>query len=163
MAFVSRLLRKLRLLIGREKFRDELNEEMEFHRAAVERALVDEGMRAEDAPFAARRQFGNATRLNEQSHEVVSFGIETVVQDLRFALRQLWKNPGFAATAILILSMGLCANVAIFAFVDAALLKPLPYQNPSRLVGLFESTPLGSQFHLSYLDYLDWKIGRAHV
>jgi macrolide transport system ATP-binding/permease protein len=157
MAFVSRLLRKLRLLIGREKFRDELNEEMEFHRAAVERALVDEGMRAEDAPFAARRQFGNVTRLNEQSHEVVSFGIETVVQDLRFALRQLWKNPGFAATAILILSMGLCANVAIFAFVDAALLKPLPYQNPSRLVGLFESTPLGSQFHLSYLDYLDWK------
>jgi macrolide transport system ATP-binding/permease protein len=157
MAFVSRFLRKLRLLIGRERFRDELNEEMEFHRAATESALVDEGMTPEGARYAARRQFGNVTRMNEQSHEVVSFGVETVVQDLRFALRQLRKNPGFAATAILILAMGLCANVAIFAFVDAALIKPLPYLKPSRLVGLFESTPLGSQFHLSYLDYLDWK------
>src|ERR1700761_7615004 len=157
MAFVSRFFRKVRLLIRRERFRDELNEEMEFHRAAAESALVDEGMSPEGAKYAARRQFGNVARMNEQGHEVVSFGVETVVQDLRFALRQLRKNPGFAATAILILAMGLCANVAIFAFVDAALIKPLPYLKPSRLVGLFESTPLGSQFHLSYLDYLDWK------
>jgi macrolide transport system ATP-binding/permease protein len=157
MAFVSRLLRKLRLLIGREKFRDELNEEMEFHRAAAERALVDEGMRAEDAHFAARRQFGNATRFNEQSHEVVSFGIETVVQDLRFAIRQLRKNPGFSGTAVLVLALGIAASVSIFAFVDAALLRPLPYREPGRLVNLFERNTLGPRFHLSYLDYLDWK------
>jgi macrolide transport system ATP-binding/permease protein len=138
MAFVSRFFRELRLLIGREKFRDELNEEMEFHRAAAERALVDEGMRAEDARFAARRQFGNATRLNEQSHEVVSFGIETVVQDLRFAIRQLRKSPGFSGTAVLVLALGIAASVSIFAFVDAALLRPLPYQEPGRLVNLFE-------------------------
>jgi macrolide transport system ATP-binding/permease protein len=157
MAFVSRLLRKLRVLIGREKFRDELNEEMEFHRAAAERALVDEGMRAEDARFAARRQFGNATRLNEQSHEVVSFGVETVVQDLRFAIRQLRKNPGFSGTAILVLALGIAASMSIFAFVDAALLRPLPYREPGRLVNLFERNTLGPRFHLSYLDYLDWK------
>jgi predicted permease len=157
MASFVRFLRKLRLLFGRERFRDELNEEMAFHRAAAERALVDEGMTPEAARYAARRQFGNVTRMNEQSHQVIGFRAETVMQDLRFALRQLRKNPGFAATAILILAMGLCANVAIFAFVDAALLKPLPYQKPSRLVALFESTPLGPQFHLSYLDYLDWK------
>jgi predicted permease len=154
---ISHFFRKLRLLVGRNKFRDELSEEMEFHRAAAEQAFVDDGMTAEAARCAARAQFGNATRLNEQSHELIGFTLETVVQDLRFALRQLRKNPGFAATAILILAMGLCANVAIFAFLDAALLKPLPYQNPTRLVGLFESTPLGAQFHLSYLDYLDWK------
>jgi predicted permease len=157
MAFVSRFFRELRLLIGREKFRDELNEEMEFHRAAAERALVDEGMRAEDARFAARRQFGNATRLNEQSHEVVSFGIETVVQDLRFAIRQLRKSPGFSGTAVLVLALGIAASVSIFAFVDAALLRPLPYQEPGRLVNLFERNTLGPRFHLSYLDYLDWK------
>jgi predicted permease len=157
MAFVSRLLRKLRLLIGREKFRDELNEEMAFHRAAVERALVDKGMRAEDAPFAARRQFGNATRLNEQSHEVVRFGIETIVQDLRFAIRQLRKSPGFSGTAVLVLALGIVASVSIFAFVDAALLRPLPYREPGRLVNLFERNTLGPRFHLSYLDYLDWK------
>jgi hypothetical protein len=55
------------------------------------------------------------------------------VQDLRFALRQLRKNPGFAITAILILTLGIAASVAIFSFVDAALIKPLPYQNPTRL------------------------------
>ena len=85
------------------------------------------------------------------------FGFESVLQDIRFGLRQLRKNPGFAATTVLILTLGIGASVAIFSFVDAALIKPLPYKNPSRLVVLFESIPLGPRFHLSYLDYLDWK------
>src|SRR5882757_1084086 len=157
MASLGRFLRRVRLLVERRKFRDELHEEMEFHRAAAESAFVDEGMAREAARYAARRQFGNATGLGEQSHEVVGFRAETVVQDLRFALRQLRRNPGFACTAILTLALGICASVSIFAFVDAALIKPLPYQNPSRLVALFESTPSGPRFHLSALDYLDWK------
>jgi hypothetical protein len=93
MATFIRFLRKLRLLFEREKFRDELNEEMEFHRAAVEKDLIDEGMTAEEARYAAKRQFGNATRLKEQSHEIVGFRAGTVVQDLRFALRQLRRVP----------------------------------------------------------------------
>src|ERR1700753_1862777 len=101
-----RSLRKLQLLIGREKFRDELSEEMEFHRVAAEKAFVEEGMRPEEARFAARRQFGNATRLNEKSHEAVRFGLETVIQDLRFALRQLRRSPVFALTAIVVLALG---------------------------------------------------------
>ncbi len=60
-------------------------------------------------------------------------------------------------TAILILALGIAASVAIFAFVDAALLRPLPYREPGRLVNLFERNTLGPRFHLSYLDYLDWK------
>jgi hypothetical protein len=59
----------------------------------------------------------------------VAFGFETALQDFRFAIRQLRKNPGFAATAILVLALGTGASVGIFGFVDAALLKPLPYQN----------------------------------
>ena len=157
MASFIRFMRKMRLLFGREKFRDELNEEMAFHRAAAESAFVDEGMTPEAARHAARRQFGNVTRLNEQSHEVVGFRIETIAQDIAFAVRQLRRNPGFACTAILTLALAICASVSIFAFVDAALIKPLPYQNPSRLVALFESTPSGPRFHLSVLDYLDWK------
>jgi predicted permease len=77
--------------------------------------------------------------------------------DLRFEVRQLRKNPGFTATAILMLSLGMCASVAIFAFVDAALLKPLPYKNAARLVGVFESIPLFQRSNLSYADYGDWK------
>jgi hypothetical protein len=157
MATVLRFLRKLYLLVGRGKFRSELDEEMAFHRAAAESAFVDEGMTAEAARYAAMRQFGNATRLNEQSHEAVSFGLETVLQDLRFALRQLKRSPAFTLTAILVLALGMGANLAIFAFVDAALLKPLPYRTPARLVGLFESIAAGPKYCISYLDYLDWK------
>src|SRR4051812_10015901 len=82
---------------------------------------------------------------------------ESVWQDTRFALRQLGKTPAFAGTAVFTLALGLCASVAIFAFVDAALIKPLPYPEPSRLVGVFESVAMFPQSNLSYADYLDWK------
>src|SRR5262245_19317343 len=80
-----------------------------------------------------------------------------LLQDARFAIRLLRKNPGFTITAILMLALGLCASVAIFAFVDAALLKPLPYRDPARLVGVFERISTIPYSNLSYPDYLDWK------
>ena len=80
-----------------------------------------------------------------------------LTQDVRHSLRQLRKNPGFAFTAILTLALGICASVAIFGFVDAALIKPLPYANPSRLVLVTESIPMIPRANLSYPDYLDWK------
>jgi predicted permease len=80
-----------------------------------------------------------------------------LLQDLRYALRQLRKSPGFAFTAILILTLGMSASVAIFGFVDAALIKPLPYKDPTRLVDVTESVPMIPRANLSYPDYLDWK------
>ena len=80
-----------------------------------------------------------------------------LLQDLRYALRQLRKSPGFACTAILVLTLGISASVAIFGFVDAALIKPLPYANPSRLVEVTESVTMIPRANLSYPDYLDWK------
>jgi macrolide transport system ATP-binding/permease protein len=151
------LLRKLGRIFGRGRFRSELEEEMAFHRAQLERELVAGGMRADEARRRSGVQFGNAARMREESQEVIGFRAETVMQDVRFALRQLRKNPGFAATAVVILALGIASSVAIFAFVDAALIKPLPYEKPGRLVQLFESIPLGPRFHLSYPDYLDWK------
>jgi len=79
------------------------------------------------------------------------------LNDLQFTIRQLRKNPGFTTTAVLMLGLGMCASLAIFALVDAALIKPLPYKDPSRLVGVFESIALFPQSNLSYPDYLDWK------
>jgi macrolide transport system ATP-binding/permease protein len=80
-----------------------------------------------------------------------------LLQDLRYALRQLRKNPGFAGTAILVLTLGICAVVSIFGFVDAALIRPLPYASPNRLVEVTESVPMIPRANLSYPDYLDWK------
>jgi macrolide transport system ATP-binding/permease protein len=80
-----------------------------------------------------------------------------LLQDLRFSIRQLRKNPAFTTTAILLLTLGMCASAAIFAFVDAALIKPLPYPNPSRLLNVTEKIAMMGRANLSYPDYLDWK------
>jgi macrolide transport system ATP-binding/permease protein len=80
-----------------------------------------------------------------------------VIQDLRYAMRQLRKNPDFAGTATGVLTLGIAAVVSIFAFVDAALIKPLPYVNPNRLVFVTESVPMIPVADLSYPDYVDWK------
>jgi macrolide transport system ATP-binding/permease protein len=157
MGAVSRWVKKASLLMGRGRFRSELDEEMEFHRLQTEKELIAGGLKPDEARYAAMRQLGNATRLRERSEEAVGFRFETVAQDLRFSLRQMRKSPGFAATAGLILSLGIATSVAIFAFVDATLIKPLPYKDSPRLVQLFESITLGPRFHLSYPDYLDWK------
>ena len=83
--------------------------------------------------------------------------IDNLAQDLRFTIRQLTKNPGFTATAVFVLALGMCASVAIFAFVDASLLQPLPYRDSSRLVAVYESIPQCPRCNLSYFDYQDWK------
>jgi predicted permease len=84
--------------------------------------------------------------------------LDILQRDFRFAFRQLRQAPGFTATAIVVLALGLCASVTIFTFVDAVLIKPLPYRDPNRLVGVFETNAaLIAQSNLSYPDYLDWK------
>ncbi len=154
---LSRFMKRLSILFGRRRFRSELEEEMAFHRAQAEDDFVLEGMTPAAARHAAIRQFGNAMRLREQSHEVIGFRAETVLQDVRFALRQLRRDPGFAATAILILALGMGVSVAIFAFVDAALLQPLPYANPNRLMSVDENSAVFPRSNLSYDDYQDWR------
>jgi macrolide transport system ATP-binding/permease protein len=83
--------------------------------------------------------------------------MENLFQDVRYAMRQLRKSPGFAITAILILTLGIGASTAIFGFVDAALIRPLPYADPARLVDVTESAAMFPRANLSYPDYVDWK------
>src|SRR6516225_4173658 len=83
--------------------------------------------------------------------------MESLLQDVRYALRQLRKSPGFAITAILILTIGIGASTAIFGFVDAALIRPLPYTEPGRLVDVAESGGIWPRSNLSYANFLDWK------
>src|SRR5215470_18932257 len=78
-------------------------------------------------------------------------------QDLRYALRQLRKNPGFTAVAALTLALGIGANTAIFSVVNAVLLNPLPFPNASRIVSLFEATPNFPRGSISYPNFLDWQ------
>jgi macrolide transport system ATP-binding/permease protein len=154
---IGRFFKKLGMLLRRERFNSELDEEMSFHREEKERELRESGVAPETAHHEAIRKFGNTTRLKEQSYEVMGFRFETVWQDLHFALRQLRRSLGFTLTAILMLALGIGASVAIFAFVDAALIRPLPYKDPTRLVDVNERAKMFPRSNLSYQDYLDWK------
>ena len=123
---------------------------------------IDDNIRSGMDPQQARRQALIKSGGMEVTMQAYREGttlpfFENLIQDLRYALRQLRKNPGFAATSILVLTLGIGASIAIFSFADAALIKPLPYRDPSRLAVIFGSIPLGNRFHLSFPDYYDLK------
>src|SRR6185503_17619005 len=102
---LERIARKFGMLFRRDQFRNDLDEEMAFHREQVERELTADGMTSAAARTVAARQFGNHVHLREESYGVISFRWETVMQDLRFTLRQLRQNLGFTITAVFILAI----------------------------------------------------------
>jgi len=152
------MLDRIYNLFRRQRVADDIEAEIATHlemRAEDNRAA---GMTEREAQRDALVRFGNPVVVRERTAAMdAALLVESIGTDVRFALRQLMRNSGFAVTAVVVLGLAICASTAIFAFVDATLIKPLPYRDVSRLVALFESTPMGPHFHLSYLDYLDWK------
>jgi predicted permease len=98
------------------------------------------GISPADARYAALRAFGNPTLIREQTRTVWSWNwLESAARDLRLSLRTLGRTPGFTVIAILVMALGIGANVALFAVVRGVLLKPLPFHDPDRLVMLYEA------------------------
>jgi len=130
---------QVRSLFHRNRLNAELDEELRNH---IDRQIEDNvsrGMGAEEARLTALRAFGNPLLLRDKTRATWSWnGMEQCARDLRMGVRTLSRSPGFAIVAILIMAIGIGANVAIFTVIRSVLLKPLPYRDPGRLVSLFE-------------------------
>jgi predicted permease len=126
---------RLAALFARRDIHSRAQEELEFHLAMLEQRKIESGLPPADARAQARRELGNATLLAEHSVDSWRYAfVSTLFQDIRYGLRGFRKNPGFAATAVLSLALGIGANTAIFRLFDQLLFRPLPVKSPEELV-----------------------------
>jgi len=145
-------------MFRRRRSAEDFGEEIKSHLELEAEDLEGEGLSAEQARRRARVEFGNAQAARERFYlngRIAWF--DSLVRDLQFAFRQLARNPGFACISLLVLALGIGTSVAIFAFVDSALLEPLPYANPTQIMSVSESDSRGPGTPLSYPDFLDWQ------
>src|SRR5207244_7487520 len=136
----------------------ELDEELQYHLEREIEQYVAAGMSVENAHQAALRAIGPITQRKEECRDMRGLNwIDNALQDFRYAIRQLRKSPGFACAATFVLALGISAAVSIFGLVEAALIKPLPYRDQSRLVGASAAASGNSRLGLASRAFIDWK------
>ncbi len=145
MRWIHKLFMRCRMLIRRDRAGQQLQDELEFH---LDQQITENeaaGMAPGEARRAALRSFGNPTTLRDQTRDTWSWhGLELFLCDVRFGIRTLVRTPGFSVLTILVLGLGIGANVALFTVVHSVILKPLPFKDQSRLVSLYEANSKGA-------------------
>jgi putative ABC transport system permease protein len=155
-AWFTRLL----ALFRKRHLEKEINEDIRAHLEMATEENLRRGMSPREAVQAARRNFGAAEPMKEELRDQRGFSVlESPFRDARFGLRTLGRSPSFTLVAVLTLGLGIGANTAIFSLVDAVLLQPLPFDDPDRLVMIWEdATKLGyPQTEAAPGNFLDWK------
>ncbi|HEY1576581.1 MAG TPA: permease prefix domain 1-containing protein, partial [Terracidiphilus sp.] len=147
-------LRRIGMLLHRERFAKELEDEMQLHLELRRQQQEESGIAPKDARAAAYRRFGNPTLIRERSF--TSWGwswLEGLLQDVLYGLRAMLRSPGITIVALLSLALGIGANTAIFSLMDAVMLRSLPVKNPQQLVllGKADSSGITDDFGTSQL------------
>ena len=138
----------------------DLQEEISSHIAIETQENMERGMDPVEARRAAVLKFGNPEIAREESQAMWSFpSLSSIVADIRFGWRVLWKSPGFAIVALVTLALGISASTAIFTVVYSIIFKPLPYLHPEQLVLLHQYSTYkdSGNWRTTALDYLDWR------
>jgi predicted permease len=149
---------RLRSLFRRRAVEAELDEELRFHLERQVEALAAAGLPHAEAARQARLAFGGLEQIKEECRQARGVSaLETAAQDLRYGLRMLRRTPLVTALAVLTLAAGLGANTAIFSAVNTALLRPLPYPDPDRLVVVWGSRPQRQGTPVSATNFLDYQ------
>jgi putative ABC transport system permease protein len=138
---------------------EEIDEEIRFHLGEEARLREERGMEAREAEDSARRDFGNVLLVREVTRAMWGRRtLDNLAQDLRFAGRQLGRNPAFALVTVGTLALAIGATTALFSVVDAVLLRPLRFPDPERVVMVFEHSPRGNARNpVAPGNYLDWR------
>jgi putative ABC transport system permease protein len=160
---LSDLLYRFRAVLRAKSMDTALDEELRFHLDQQREKYIQGGLPPEEASRRVRLDFGGTAQITEECRDARGAqAFEALYQDLRYGFRTLRKNSGFACVALVTLMLAIGANTAIFSVVYGALLRPLPYAKPDRLVVLNETHPRIGTISVSYPNFLDWR-AQNHV
>ncbi len=156
---LSRLKTALVTLLRRSRTERELDEELRLHIERQTEQNIRLGMSPGEARQAALKSFGGVEQAKERSRDIRGVRwLEELSQDLRYGLRMLRRKPGFTAVAVISLALGIGANSTVFTFLNAILIRPLPYPDPERLVTLWERAPGSTSTNLVLpLNFIEWR------